>query len=33
MLGYIFSGKETEPYDIHEILRFSQRLDVEYRLY
>jgi len=32
VLGHIFSGKETDPYDIHEILWFFQRLDAEYRL-
>lgn len=32
VLGHIFSGKETDPYDIHEILWFFQQLDAEYRL-
>ena len=32
VLKHKFSGKETDPYDIHQILWFSQRLDAEYRL-
>jgi hypothetical protein len=32
VLGHIFSGRETDPYDIHEILWFFQGLDAEYRL-
>ena len=32
VLGHIFSGVETDPYDIHEILWFFQQLDAEYRL-
>jgi len=32
VLGHIFSGKETDPYDIHEILWFFQQLDAEYHL-
>lgn len=32
VLGHIFSGKETDPYDIHEILWFFRQLDAEYRL-
>ncbi len=32
VLKHVFSGKETDPYDIHEILMFSQQLDAEYRL-
>ncbi len=32
VLKHIFSGKETDPYDIHEILRLSQQLDAGYRL-
>jgi hypothetical protein len=32
VLKHIFSGKETDPYDIQQILRFFQQLDTEYRL-
>jgi hypothetical protein len=32
VLKHKFSGKETDPYDIHEILWFFQQLDTEYRL-
>jgi hypothetical protein len=32
VLKHKFSGKDTDPYDIHEILRFFQQLDAEYRL-
>lgn len=32
VLKHKFSGKNTDPYDIHEILWFSQQLDAEYRL-
>jgi hypothetical protein len=32
VLKHKFSGKNTDPYDIHEILWFAQQLDVEYRL-
>ena len=32
VLKHKFSGKDTDPYDIHEILWFFQRLDAEYRL-
>lgn len=32
VLKHKFSGKDTDPYDIHEILWFSQQLDAEYRL-
>src|SRR5882762_8202519 len=27
-----FSGKDTDPYDIQQILRFFQQLDAEYQL-
>jgi hypothetical protein len=32
VLKHVFSGKDTDPYDIHEILLRFQRLDPEYRL-
>jgi len=32
VLKHKFSGKDTDPYDIHEILWFFQQLDAEYRL-
>src|SRR5215813_4786867 len=32
VLKHKFSGKDTDPYDIHEILIFSQQLDPEYEL-
>jgi hypothetical protein len=32
VLKHKFSGKETDPYDIQQILWFSQQLDAEYRL-
>jgi len=32
VLKHKFSGKDTDPYDIHEILWFSQQLDPEYEL-
>jgi hypothetical protein len=32
VLKHIFSGKDTDPYDIHEILWLFQQLDAEYRL-
>lgn len=32
VLQHVFSGKDTDPYDIHEILWFFQQLDSEYRL-
>lgn len=32
VLKHKFSGKNTDPYDIHQILWFSQQLDAEYRL-
>jgi hypothetical protein len=32
VLKHKFSGKDTDPYDIQQILWFSQRLDAEYRL-
>jgi hypothetical protein len=32
VLKHKFSGKDTDPYDIHDILWFAQRLDAEYRL-
>jgi hypothetical protein len=32
VLKHKFSGKDTDPYDIHEILRFFQQLDAEYLL-
>lgn len=32
VLKHIFSGRDTDPYDIHEILWFFQQLDAEYRL-
>jgi hypothetical protein len=32
VLKHKFSGKDTDPYDVHEILWFSQQLDAEYRL-
>ena len=32
VLKHKFSGKDTDPYDIHEILLRFQRLDPEYRL-
>jgi len=32
VLKHIFSGKDTDPYDIHQILQFFQQLDAEYRL-
>lgn len=32
VLQHKFSGKDTNPYDIHQILWFSQQLDAEYRL-
>jgi hypothetical protein len=32
VLKHQFSDKETDPYDIHQILWFSQQLDAEYRL-
>jgi hypothetical protein len=32
VLKHKFSGQDTHPYDIHQILWFSQQLDAEYRL-
>lgn len=32
VLKHKFSGKDTDPYDIQQILWFSQQLDAEYRL-
>jgi hypothetical protein len=32
VLKHKFSGKDTDPYDIHDILQFAQGLDAEYRL-
>jgi len=32
VLKHKLSGKDTDPYDIHEILWFFQQLDAEYRL-
>lgn len=32
VLKHKFSGKDTDPYDIQQILWFSQQLDTEYRL-
>jgi hypothetical protein len=32
VLKHKFSGKDTDPYDIHEILMYFQGLDAEYRL-
>ena len=32
VLKHIFSGKDTDPYDIQQILRFFQQLDAEYQL-
>lgn len=32
VLGHIISGKDTDPYDIHEILLYFQKLDPEYTL-
>lgn len=32
VLKHKFSGKNTDPYDIHQTLMFSQQLDTEYRL-
>ena len=32
VLKHKFSGKDTDPYDIHEILWYFQGLDAEYRL-
>jgi hypothetical protein len=32
VLKHKFSGKNTDPYDIHQTLWFSQQLDPEYRL-
>lgn len=32
VLKHKFSGKDTDPYDIQQILRFFQQLDAEYRL-
>ena len=32
VLKHKFSGKDTDPYDIHEILRYFQDLDPEYAL-
>jgi hypothetical protein len=32
VLKHVFSGKDTDPYDIHEILWFFQQLDAEYLL-
>jgi hypothetical protein len=32
VLKHKFSGKETDPYDINQILYFAQQLDAEYRL-
>ena len=32
VLKHKFSGKDTDPYDIHEILRYFQGLDPEYAL-
>ncbi len=32
VLSHKFSGKNTDPYDIHQILWYSQQLDAEYRL-
>ena len=32
VLKHKFSGKETDPYDINQILWFAQQLDAEYRL-
>jgi hypothetical protein len=32
VLKHKFSGKETDPYDIQQVLWFAQQLDAEYRL-
>ncbi len=32
VLKHKFSGKNTDPYDIHQTLMFAQQLDAEYRL-
>ena len=32
VLKHKFSGKNTDPYDIHQTLLFAQQLDPEYRL-